>query len=124
MVPYRPARADQVFVASLLGDLALMHDENPVGVYYGAEAMSHRYQVWPVAMRSKVALMAASVEGSSDAVASSRMSSAGSRRTARAIARRWRWPPGKSAAAYPRERTVSGRECDDEVVNLGVFRRP
>jgi len=38
-------------------------------------------------------LISCSVEASTDDVASSRMSTRGSARIARAIARRWRWPP-------------------------------
>ena len=53
-----------------------------------------------IASRS-ASLIARSVEASTEEVASSRISTRGSASSARAIARRWRWPPERVSPRSP-----------------------
>ena len=57
--------------------------------------------VRPSPNRASVPFIAASVAGSKALVASSKSNKRGSRRIARAIAIRWRWPPDKQPPPNP-----------------------
>ena len=69
------------------------------------------------------ARISCSFVGSTADVASSRISTRGSARIARAMARRWRWPPESEKPCSPRMRLVPVGQRADEVVGAGEARR-
>src|SRR4029079_10849397 len=84
--------------------------------------------VRPAPASARLRRRSASVRASSALVASSRMRTVGSRSSARAIARRWRWPPpmrerraraaDMAPAAVAEDGLVARREARDELVQL------
>ena len=65
-----------------------------------------------------------SLVGSTERVASSRISTRGSARIARAMAMRWRWPPESEKPALADQRVVALRQRGDELVGPGEPRGP
>ena len=84
---------EQFLVGSDVEELAALQNENGVGFTSDDRRWEMTIDRAPLAMRLMLALTIASLSGSSALVASSRIRMRGSTISARAMARRWRWPP-------------------------------
>ena len=89
------APLEQFLMRSHVRDLAALQDENGVGIDQGRQAVGNHDHRASMGDPSMLALTIASLSGSSALVASSRIRIRGSTMRARAIARRWRWPPDR-----------------------------
>ena len=78
--------------------------------------------VRPFMRRSSPSMTSCSDSGSSEAVGSSMLRIGALRMKARAIPRRWRWPPDKVTASFAYHCIVAGRHLDDELVGVGELR--
>ena len=81
-----------------LYDMALVDDDDRIGARDKESRWVMMTIVRPRAIAARCCWMMASLSGSSELVASSSTSTGGSWISARAIARRWRWPPERFAA--------------------------
>ena len=89
------AALEQLVVRADIVDPAALEHEDRVGRTSDDRRCEMMISVRPSAMRSRLALTIASLSASSALVASSRIRMRGSVISARAIARRWRWPPDR-----------------------------
>ena len=78
--------------------------------------------VRPAIASSSASLISRSVEESTEEVASSRISTRGSASSARAIARRWRWPPERLRPRSPTRVWKPWGRRVDELVRLRALR--